>query len=54
MTVVLSFIEKNNGMPKEMLNTLKATCVKKSAEGLDKPEEDVYLIIDDLVNKIKT
>lgn len=53
MLVVLTFIEKNNGIPKEFLDKLKTSCADKSAEFLQKPPEDIFLLVDSLVKEIK-
>lgn len=53
MSVMLSYIERNNGIDKELLYKMRDAMVEKAAESMEKPTEDVYLIIDQLVAKIK-
>lgn len=53
MMVILTFIENNNGINKDFLAQLKAACAEQSAEAMDQPTEDVYLMVDELVKKIK-
>lgn len=54
MLVILTFIEKNNGIPKEMLEQLKWVTADNASAYLDKPTEDVFLMIDNLVKEIAT
>lgn len=53
MSVMLSYIERNNGIDKELLYKMRDAMVEKAAESMEKPTEDVYLLIDQLVAKIK-
>jgi hypothetical protein len=53
MMTILTFIENNNGINKDFFYKLKAACAEKISTDLEKPTEDVYLMIDELVKKIK-
>lgn len=53
MLVMLTFIENNNGIPTEALEKLKWVCASNASVFLDKPTEDVFLIIDNLVKDIQ-
>ena len=53
MLTILTFIENNNGINKDFLYKLKAACAEKISTDLEKPAEDIYLMIDELVKKIK-
>lgn len=50
--VILTFIEQNQGIHKDFLEKLKATCAEKSAAYLDRPTEDVMLFVDGLIKEI--
>lgn len=53
MMVILTFIENNNGINKDFLARLKSACAEQSANAMDKPTEDIYLMVDELVKNIK-
>lgn len=53
MLVILTFIEKNGGIPKEYLEKLKATCADRSSNFLQQPTEDIFLLVDRLVEDIR-
>jgi hypothetical protein len=53
MLVILTFIEKNNGIPKDFLEKLKTACAEKSSDFLEQPAEDIFLMVDSLVRDIK-
>lgn len=53
MLTILMFIEQNNGINKDFLYKLKQAVADKSADGLDKPTEDIFLIVEEMVKKIK-
>jgi len=53
MLVVLTFIEKNDGIQKEFLDRLRSTCAERSAEYLEKPTEDIFLLVDTLVKDLR-
>jgi hypothetical protein len=52
MLVMLTFIEKNNGIPQEMLEQLKDVCANNVQVFLEKPTEDIYLMVDKLVSEV--
>lgn len=52
--IMLSYIEKNNGIPKDMLEQIKRVSAENLQVYFEKPTEDVHLIIEDLVKDIKT
>ena len=49
MLITLSFIEKNQGISDETLQNVKAKAADNVQNYLNKPTEDVLLMIDDLV-----
>lgn len=53
MLVILTYIENNNGINKEFLGQLKMVCAEKSADGLEQPVEDMFLIVEELVKNLK-
>jgi len=53
MLVMLTFIEQNNGIPKEMLEDLKQVTANNAQEFLEKPTEDIFLLVDNLVKEMK-
>lgn len=53
MLVILTFIENNDGIPKEMLESLKQVTATNAQEYLQRPTEDVFLLVDNLVKEIK-
>ena len=53
MLVMVSFLEKNKGIPDEALDKLKWTCAENASIYLDKPTEDVFLFINNLVKDIR-
>lgn len=52
MLVVLTFIEKNNGIPQDVLEQLKKVCADNAQEFIDKPTEDIFLMVDGLVKNL--
>lgn len=52
MLVALTFVEKNNP-PVEFIEQLKNVATDNAQEYLDKPAEDIYLMIEKMVNQIK-
>lgn len=53
MLVVLTFIEKNNGIPQQMLEQMKSICATNAQQFLQKPTEDVFLMVDNLVEDLE-
>lgn len=53
MMVILTYIEENDGIPKDFLDQLKSNCAEKSADYLERPAEDVFLLVDNLVKDIQ-
>lgn len=53
MMVILTYIEENDGIPKDFLDQLKNSCAEKSADYLERPAEDVFLLVDNLVKDIQ-
>ena len=51
--VMLTFIEKNKGIPEPVLRQLKSVAADNIQLFFDKPSEDIFLMIDNLVNEIK-
>lgn len=52
MLVVLTFIEQNNGIDAEALEKLKEVAATNAQTFLQKPTEDIYLMINDLVKEV--
>lgn len=53
MLVILTFIENNQGIPIEVLEKLKAISASNVEEYFEKPSEDIYLMVDNIVKEIK-
>lgn len=53
MLVMLTFIEQNQGIPKEMLEDLKQVTADNAQIYLQKPTEDIFLMVDNLVKEMK-
>lgn len=53
MLVMLIFIEKNRGLPMEVLQQLKTVTADSVQEYFDKPSEDIFLMIDNIVDEIR-
>ncbi len=52
MVVMLTFIEKHPNIPAEKLQELKWVCANNAGVFLDKPAEDVFLIINSIVKEM--
>jgi hypothetical protein len=52
MLVILTYIENNNGINQDHLEKLKMACADKSANYLQKPTEDIFLLVNNLVKNI--
>lgn len=52
MLVMLMFIEKNKGIPAPVLDQLKTATATNLEEYFEKPSEDIFLMVDTLVNDI--
>lgn len=53
MLVMLTFIEKNKGIPEKVLLELKDVAALNVQEYFDKPAEDIHLMINNLVQEIR-
>lgn len=53
MLTVLTFIEERGSISDKMLQELKWTCATNASEFFQKPAEDVFLLINNLVKDIK-
>lgn len=53
MLVILTFVEKNQGIPMKVLEQLKQVAANNAQEFLGKPSEDIFLMVDNLVKDIK-
>lgn len=53
MLVMIQFLEKNQGIPQEALDNLRWTCANNAGIFMEKPAEDVFLLIDNLVKDIQ-
>ena len=54
MLVMLTFIEKNQGISKEALQHIKRVTADNSQVFLEKPSEDIFLMVDQMVKDIDT
>lgn len=53
MLVILTFIEKNRGIPEKVLSQLKHIAADNAEVYFDKPAEDIHLMIDEIVKGIE-
>lgn len=53
MLVMLTFIENHPEMTVDAFERLKWTCAENAQAYLDKPTEDIFLFIDNLVKDMK-
>lgn len=53
MLVVLTFIENNGGIPKDLLEKMKQLAANNAQDYLQQPTEDIFLMVDNLVNEIQ-
>ena len=53
MLVMLTFLENNDGIPEEAIDKLRWTCATNASVFMDKPAEDIFLMIDNIVKDIK-
>lgn len=54
MLVVLTFIERNGGITQDIIEQVKQTCADNVQVFFDKPTEDIFLMIDNMVKDINT
>lgn len=54
MLVMLSFIEKNGGITTEIIDQVKQTCANNVQVFFNKPTEDIFLMVDNMVKEINT
>lgn len=52
MLVMLTFIENHPNMPQKMIDELKQVTAHNAQIFLQKPTEDIFLLIDNLVKEI--
>jgi hypothetical protein len=52
MLVMLTFIEKNGGIPAEMLDKLKQATANNAQQYLQQPTEDIFLMVNNMVEDI--
>jgi len=52
MLVILTFIEQQKGIHEKTLSEIKSAVVHNLQVYIDKPEEDIYLIVDEMVKEI--
>ncbi len=53
MLVALTFIEQNDGIDASLLEKLKKVSADSVQEYFEKPTEDIFLMIDNIVKEIK-
>lgn len=54
MLVMLTFIEKNKGIPAEVLEKLKVAAANNAQGYLQQPTEDIFYMVDNMVEEIQT
>lgn len=53
MLVMLTFLENNQNIPPAALDKLRWTCATNAEAFLEKPAEDIFMLIDNLVKDIQ-
>lgn len=53
MLVMLMFIEQNDGIPDDVLQQLKQVTANNVQEFFQKPAEDIFLMIDNIISEIQ-
>ena len=53
MLVALTFVEQNQGISIEVLEKIKQASADSVQEYFEKPTEDIFLMIDNIVKEIK-
>lgn len=53
MLVMLTYIEQNEGITSDVIDQLKKVAAENVQEYLDKPTEDIHLMIENIVKEIK-
>lgn len=53
MLVMITFLENHRGISADKIEELKWVCANNAGVFLDKPAEDVFLIIDNIVKEMK-
>ena len=54
MLVMLTYIEQNGGISGGVLDEIRATAANNAQSYFNKPAEDIFLMIDNLVKEIRT
>lgn len=52
MLVMITFLENHQGIPIEKIEQLKWVCANNAGVFLDKPAEDVFLLINNIVKEM--
>lgn len=52
MMVMLTSIENNDGITQDVIDQIKFNCANNLQEYFDKPTEDIFLLIDNMVKDI--
>lgn len=52
MLVMITFLENHQGIPIEKIEQLKWVCANNASVFLDKPPEDVFLLINNIVKEM--
>ena len=53
MLVMLTFIENNDGISQEMLDRIKEITAENAQAYLEKPAEDIFLMVDNLAKELQ-
>lgn len=53
MLVMITFLEKHQDIPADKVEELKWVCASNAGTFLEKPAEDVFLVIDNIVKEMK-
>ncbi len=54
MMMMLSFIEKNNGISEDALQKIKWSCATNAQYYLEKHPEDIFLMVDGMIKEMET
>lgn len=54
MMMILAFIEKNPKIPKAGIESIKWACANNVSSFFDKHPEDIFLMVNSLINEIET
>jgi hypothetical protein len=53
MLVILMFIEENGGITSDLIDSIKKVCAYNAEIFFEKPSEDIFLMVKNMVKEIK-